>query len=413
MPTNSSIILIANNESVAQSLTSKLILLRNADKVLITNYSEAPEKITKNQPEVVLLHCDSEKEDCLNLIKTIKENHKTASILLIVDNYEQDFILKAYDEEITDYLTTNADDAEILIRTIGCIKRNKINAKIQKQQSLLEEQSVLDKNTGFYSNKYTEKILNDEFESLKKENSDAILMLLAASEESKMELNPLDLAKAIKNSTRQTDIILHGNANRFYILFKDTPLKGVFCVHDKIKKEIGEKYSISASLCNVNEKTFEELKIELLKALVESITTKQDLIIASSEENTESGEDWFNQINSTKKNFKLFKQTFNKKLEKVITPVFYQFQKMYEEKLFKTQIEQHSNSALSSFILKKDAKISELKITYPGFSKINVDIVHQGLDSPENKRISLNLNELSESKLTKILEGFIAEFKTE
>ena len=54
---------------------------------------------------------------------------------------------------------------------------------------------------------------------------------------------------------------------------------------------------------------------------------------------------------------------------------------------------------------------SELKITYPGFSKINIDIIHQGLDSPENKRISLDLTELDESKLTKIVEDFIKEFK--
>ena len=124
-----------------------------------------------------------------------------------------------------------------------------------------------------------------------------------------------------------------------------------------------------------------------------------------------SSEDWLDKINSSQKNFKLFKQAFNKKLDKVITPVFFQMQKLYEEKLFKTQIEQYSNSSLSSFSLKKPNNESELKITYPGFSKINIDIVHQGLDSPENKHLSLDLSELDEAKLTKILENFIQDFK--
>jgi hypothetical protein len=87
-------------------------------------------------------------------------------------------------------------------------------------------------------------------------------------------------------------------------------------------------------------------------------------------------------------------------------------QKLYEEKLFETQIEQYSNSALSAFTLKHGDQVSELKITYPGFSKINIDLLHQGLDSPENKRISLDLTELDDSKLTKILEKFIKEFKS-
>ncbi len=104
-------------------------------------------------------------------------------------------------------------------------------------------------------------------------------------------------------------------------------------------------------------------------------------------------------------------RAFTKKLEKVIAPIFFQIQKAYEEKLFQTQIEQFSNPTLSSFVLKNDSKVSELKITYPGFSKINIDFVHQGLDSPENKRISLDLTELDESRLTQILEEFIQEFK--
>ena len=116
-------------------------------------------------------------------------------------------------------------------------------------------------------------------------------------------------------------------------------------------------------------------------------------------------------MNTTQKNFKLFKQAFNKKLEKVITPVFFQMQKMYEEKLFKTKIDQYSNDTLSQFSLKTLDREGELKITYPGFSKINIDVIHKGLDSPENKRIRLDLTELDEERLTKILEDFILDFK--
>lgn len=412
MSAESNIILITNEEDIVQVLKPKLVLLREVDNILPTRYSDAIEKIKSMLPDVVLLYCSDEREQCLELIKKIKatEEVKDTSILLILNSYDQDFILSAYDENITDYLTLGSDDTEILMRTIWCIKKSLLLNTFKKQHSLLEELAVIDKKTGFYTFEYCDKIFENEFRTLKNFDYDGILMLVSASEESKTKLDFYQLAKAIRNSTRVSDVVVHASANRFYILLVGTNLKGGFCVWDKIKRNIGEAYTLNAGISTIGEKSFETLKTELLNALVEANSTKQDLIIVSDEEKHLSN-DWLDKINSTQKNFKLFKQAFNKKLEKVITPVFFQVQKLYEEKLFEVQIEQYSNSALSSFILRKDNNVSELKITYPGFSKINIDIIHQGLDSPENKRISLDLTELDETRLTQILEDFIIEFK--
>lgn len=411
MSAESNILLITNDKDVMDILNPKLVLLREIDNILTTTYSEAIKNIEEIIPEAVLIYCSNEKNECLELIKAIKttERIKNTSILLIIDKYEQDFVLSAYDENITDYMMLNTDDAEILMRTLWCLKKNSHITTLQRQNNLLESLGVIDKNTGFYTNEYCEKIFENEFKTLEEIKSDGILMLISASEESKTKLNPLQLAKAIKISTRNSDVIVHGSANRFYVLLKETQLKGAFCVWDKIKRALGEQFTINAGISIISGKAFNDLKNELLNALVEAASTNQDLVIVSEEENP-SG-DWFEKVNSAQKNFKLFKQAFGKKLEKVIAPVFFQTQKLYEEKLYKTQIEQYSNSTLSAFILKGENKLSELKITYPGFSKINVDIIHQGLDSPENKRLTLDLTELDETRLTKILEDFITEFK--
>ncbi len=412
MSAESNIILISNDDKVINILKPKLVLLREIDDILTTTYAEAMKNVKNIAPETILIYCSNEKKECLNIINSIKTDEKTkkTSILLIIDKYDQDFILNAYDENITDYLTLNADDAEILIRTIWCLKKNANMATIDKQHRLLEELGVIDKVSGFYANEYCDKFFKTEFTRLKEINSNAILMLISASEESKTKLDAFQLAKAIKGSIRNSDVVVHGSANRFYVLLEGTQLKGAFCVWEKIKRAVGEQYTINAGISAIDEKKFEEIKDDLLGALLESTSTNQDLVIVNKEEKKSSG-DWLEKINSTQKNFKLFKQAFNKKLEKVITPVFFQIQKLYEEKLFQTQVEQYSNSTLSSFVLRKGNQVSELKITYPGFSKINIDIIHQGLDSPENKRIGLDLTELDESRLTKILEDFIQEFK--
>lgn len=412
MAVESNIILITNNTNVVDTLKPKLVLLRGIDNILTTDYEQAMTNIQKIAPEVILIYCASEKTACLELIKTIKTNEatKNTSVVLLIEEYEQDFILNAYEENIDDYLSVHADDAEILIRTIWGLKKNLYVSLVQTQKGLLESLNIIDKDTGFYANEFCEKIFENEFKDLAKNNDEGILMLVSASEESKTRLHPLQLAKAIRTSIRNSDVAVHGSANRFFILLRETQLKGAFTVYDKIKKALGEQYKISAGISSVTGKHFAELQKELLNALVEATSTNQELIIVNDEEKTDSG-DWADKINP-QKNFKLFKQAFVKKLEKVISPIFFQMQKMYEDKLFETEIEQYSNETLSIFTLKNKTNVSELKITYPGFSKINIDAIHQGLDSPENRRINLDLTELDETKLTQILEDFIAEFKT-
>lgn len=413
MSAESNIILLTNDDSVIQILKPKLVLLREIDNILSTNYFDAVENIRKNLPDAILIYCDEEKEECINLIKDLKADElvKNTTIILIVKSYDQDFVLSAYDEGITDYLTLNPnDDAEILMRTIWGLKKNALANTVRKQHDLLEQLTVINKETGFYSNKFCEKVFENEFNIIKENNTAGILMMISPTEESKTQISSTKLAEAIKKSTRNSDVVVHGPLNKFYILLHQTHLQGAFCVWDKIKKAVGEEHTLISSVADVENKSFAELKDSLLNGIIEAEATKNDLVVADSSQET-SGEDWLENINSSQKNFKLFKQAFTKKLERVITPVFFQVQKLWEEKLFKTQIEQSSNSTLSSFSLKKGSSESELKITYPGFSKINIDIIHQGLDSPENRRITLDLTELDEGRLTEILEEFIHEFK--
>lgn len=413
MSTESNIILVTDDKGVEAILKPKLVLLREIDNIKTASYEEAMVLIKEVGPEMVILYSSKEDETCIQLIQAIRASEKTkrTSILLVVKKFNQDFILNAYDEDITDYVILDSDDTEILMRSIWCLKKNLLLTAMDKQHNLLEDLRIIEPSTDFYSADYCEKIFNNEINNIKKTETDGILMLVSASEESKTKLNPLLLAKAIKKSTRTSDVIIHGPANRFYVLLRDTNLKGVFCVWDKIKQAVGTAYTLVAGVSFVADKKFADLRTELLNALVEATSTKQDLVIVN-EPLKDSSSDWLDKINSTQKNFKLFKQAFTKKLEKVITPVFFQVQKLYEEKLFNTQIEQFSNSTLSAFVLKKDENLSELKITYPGFSKINIDVIHQGLDSPENRRLSLDLTELDEKKLTQILEEFIKEFKS-
>ncbi len=63
------------------------------------------------------------------------------------------------------------------------------------------------------------------------------------------------------------------------------------------------------------------------------------------------------------------------------------------------------------FSLKNKNNKSSLRIVYPGFAKIMIYIEHEGLDSPENKELALQLDKITQKELINIVESFIEEFK--
>ena len=151
------------------------------------------------------------------------------------------------------------------------------------------------------------------------------------------------------------------------------------------------------------------MEASALQAVSEASSTGVQYIAA--EEKGDSLADWLGDEYEHPKNYKLFRQIFNTKMEKVITPVFYRLQKAWEEKLFETEIEQYTGSEQCVFHLKNKNRNSTLRIVYPGFAKIMIYIVHDGLDSPENKEIQLSLTKISQKELINIVEDFIKEFK--
>ena len=176
-----------------------------------------------------------------------------------------------------------------------------------------------------------------------------------------------------------------------------------------IKEAYGADFRICAGISSIAHKNFNEMEHDALRALSEAVSTNVDYVVASDKEDTL--DEWLDDSVEMPKNYKIFRQIFNKKMEKVIAPVFFRLQKAYEEKLFDTKIEQYTDAEQCVFHLKNQNQDSTLRIVYPGFAKIIVYITHEGLDSPENREIQLALTKISQKELVKIVEDFIKEFK--
>ena len=101
-------------------------------------------------------------------------------------------------------------------------------------------------------------------------------------------------------------------------------------------------------------------------------------------------------------------------MEQVITPVFYQIQQKYTDKLPGISLTQGAGDGYGTFYIKGRYSSSCFRITSPGFSKINIDITFQKDNSNiDAKRITLEPEELEPGLLEDLLEQFVSEFKKE
>ena len=263
---------------------------------------------------------------------------------------------------------------------------------------------VIDEVQYIYNYDYAKQVTENYIDSnLIKDGS---FMIISPSNESKTYYSSENFVNAIKTSIRSSDILTLGKGVNYCIFMPNTDLNGAVCVLNKIKEKLD--FDIRAGISDILDKKYNEFEQDAQKALLESLALEKDFTLVQ-DEKIETLDDWLNDKSSN--DYKIFRQMFNKKLEKVIAPVFYRLQNIYEEKLFNTEIEQYIDKNQCVFNLKNKKGNSSLKIIYPGFAKITLLITHEGFDSPENKTIKLPLTKITQKQLVEIIENFVKEYK--
>lgn len=406
MSDKNSILLISDDEKFAETLKSKLIFLRKGDTVVTSSFDNAEQNLELTMADIVLVHENTSKKSTIELVKRLRHN-KNVCIMLLVNDYDEELVLACYDAGIDDFAMAGAGSIELVIKVVNNIKHNSIKLSAFRNLKILEQLQIIDELTGVYNYNYAQQVIENAIN----ENlfNDGVFAVIAPSENSKSKFSIEKMAEAIKKSIRVDDVVTLGRGAKFYLYFPNTDFNVTLVVISKIKENYGDDFELCAGISGIANKDFKEMEKDALQALSDAMATNAEYVFAQAKE--ETLDEWLDDTVDKPKNYKIFKQIFNKKLEKVITPVFFRLQKAWEEKLFETEIEQLIGDDMCVFHLKNKKQDSTLRIIYPGFAKIMISITHEGLDSPENKEIQLPLTKISQKELVGIIEDFIKDFK--
>lgn len=416
MYSGTNIILVTNNDAIVGLLSPELVQLRNIDSILIKNYQDAFSAVQNENPQAILIHCQNSIEEpfCLDLIRKIK-SITAVPIILIVENYNVSFIKSAFKFGINDVLNLQCGNTEILMRTVWSLQKNELRQIAKRNEKLLKQMNVINPSTGFYSSKYSSKIFENEIEYLQSKKMDGIFMAIEPNKNSRLSPSQQNLIDTIKNNVRATDTISHTKfQNTFYLLLENTNLEGAMIVWNRINQNIGAQETLCGSILEIGDTpNVDDIDIELKNGLIKAQTAPNFLYIITPL--TSSDDNWLEESNalnpSGPKDFKLFKQLFIKKLEKVIKPAIENLLDEYKELLVKTETPfvETENSFCVKFVHKRQE--SEFCVTQKS-NNVIITFVHNGLDSPENKTITLSLNEITKREIESDFEDFILEFKT-
>ena len=386
------LVLISDDSDFFEYIIPKLAL-RKSDELYKFGFDELPEKVHLLESALLIINSEHKQEQTLELLNITKNS----PAVIFGYNDDEDFKIRAYQSGMFAYFTPATSEKEIRAKLLPALKLVSSINKNKLYREILVKNNLLTKNNEVFLD--SNNLLEREIEKINKSSAYAVLAAISPDDKSKFSLLPNQIETIILNNIRENDILINYATNKYYLLLLDTDLNNAKAIWDNIASQFPEP--IYAGFAFVGHKNRQLLVNEVLNNLHLAINKGFNSSVTA---DMYSGN-----------NFVQNRNELEKKLEQIITPVFYHLQQTYNDKLFEMKIEQEHNNDSKVMYIKSKNNTGIFKITCPGFSTVNIDISYD-TDSNinlESKRISIEPEHLEGGFLQDILEQFIMEFKRE
>ena len=408
------VVIVSDKQELINQVSSKLVLLRNLDKVKSCSIEEAQNMFDGFSPNVLILHCDNNNSRAIALIKKIKKHelYKSLPILLINENCSRETIIEAFDSGITDVLFMPIIDYELLIRTIWCLQKNELNLANESRMSFLTSLGIVQSETNVYTQKYCDELLKNEIAQSKKYSQKACILLIAPDKKYPNYKNPKEFISIIQKSVRLNDSIIIKDVDEFYVYLQKTKLNGAYSVFERINNNLGADFGANAGVVEVQDQDFKDIKDALNAALEKASENTNSLIVASDfyvkekkpalkfknmqesfdsapkqvqEQEIYSQEPEAQQSKNKfdKNSIKLFNQAYLRKLKVVINPVFRKYENILKIKRQDFAINSYTGTK-SLFSVSSGDVCASMAIEYDGIEHV---LIRLTITDNEQKRL--------------------------
>lgn len=391
----SKIILISDDSNFFDYIKPKLEL-RKSDELFMYNFDSIPNIIHHIENSLLIVNSENAKEKTLDFLNLFNYTP------IIVFSFNEDDIYrrKCYRAGAFNYLTLLTPDAEFRARIIPALSICTLLEKKNQFRNILVSNNIINPDNDVYID-YNQ-ILDKELELINKDMKTAVFVAISPNEKSKFLIQAKIIEAVILNNIRHNDILINYAPNKYFLIMFDTNIQSAQMLWNKIITQLPEK--LYAGFCMILNQKRQQLINEALNKLHLAINSDKDI-------QTSTSVNLYDNV-SNYTNFKLYRKDFEKKVDKIVTPAFYQVQQKYLKEFKGIMLEQQFSNGTGNFTIKDKFQICSFKITTPGFAKINIDITCQKDNNIiDTKRISLEPEELEGGLIEDLLEQFITEYK--
>lgn len=160
----------------------------------------------------------------------------------------------------------------------------------------------------------------------------------------------------------------------------------------------------------VSECCFEDAERILKKNHTQALKQQNTFIfIDENFDKTENG--FFDKSDLKEKNLAILKRVFLNKIEKIITPIFFKMQAIYEPKIYNTVINQNFSETESIFSINGKSCSLNISILYNDYTYMHVIITENIKGEITTQKMTFEPNELTAIRLENIIQTAVESYR--
>jgi len=244
------ILLVDDDERSARRV--KEGLQRHFTAFVEPNPEEAIKKISEAEFDLVIVSLSLKEMDGLRLCSTIRTMEQTRHlpIVIIVNNADDQRLLKGLDLGVNDYIIRPIDRNELLARVRTQISRKRFADQLRTRLEESVEMAITDSLTGLFNRRYMEKHLHMLVEESLNSGTNLSLLILDIDnfkivndtyghDAGDMVLE--QFATRLRRNVRGVDLVCRLGGEEFVVVMPETFMKNGFIVAERLRQAISSK----------------------------------------------------------------------------------------------------------------------------------------------------------------------------
>ena len=202
--------------------------------------------------DLIIVSLSHAATDPLRVCSQMRTNEETRQvpILTVVDEFDQQRLVKALELGVNDYLVRPIDRNELLARSLTQLRRKRYQDKLRQNYHLSLTMAVTDGLTGLYNRRYLNTHLDNLLEQLGPDGKPFSVILVdidhfkqindthghGAGDEVLREFS-----KRVQRSIRGVDLVARIGGEEFVVVMPDTGLGVAYIVAERLRQAVAER----------------------------------------------------------------------------------------------------------------------------------------------------------------------------